>query len=125
MGTVRTGLGWPPADLTVEQDREDLIRHVDEMSRHESFNYAIFDPLGCTLLGCVYIDPPETAVHDTEVCWWVVDSEVAGPLDRCLAAAIPRWLEDHWPLTRPRIVGRDITWAAWHAEVDRAEGHGS
>jgi hypothetical protein len=84
--------GWPPTDMTIEQDRDDLLRHVDEMSRNESFNYAIFDAQERRLFGCVYIDPPATPVHDAEVCWWVVDDEVAGPLDRCLDTAIPRWL---------------------------------
>jgi hypothetical protein len=110
--------GWPPADMTMEQDRHDLIRHVDEMSRNESFNFAIFDAEERHLLGCVYIDPPESPLHDAEVCWWVVDEEVAGALDHCLDGAIPRWLDDHWPLERPRIIGRDISWAAWHAEGD-------
>ena len=45
--------------MTVEQDREDLARHEDEMVDHESFNYALFDPGETELLGCVYIDPPE------------------------------------------------------------------
>lgn len=117
--------GWPPADMTIEQDREDLVRHVDEMSRNESFNYAFFDARERELRGCVYIDPPASAGHDAEVCWWVVDDEVAGPLERCLDVAVPRWLDDHWPLTRPRIVGRDMTWAAWHAEAERDQDVGS
>lgn len=89
------------------------------MSRNESFNYAIFDPQEQQLLGCVSIDPPEAAGHDAEVCWWIVDGEVGGPLDRWLDVAIPRWLEDHWPLNRPRVVGRDITWDDWQAEAAR------
>ena len=112
--------GWPPADMTIEQDRDDLIRHVEEMSRNESFNYAIFDAEERHLLGCVYIDPPATTDHDAQVCWWVADEEVSGPLDRCLDDAISRWLEDQWRLERPRIIGRDITWTAWHAEGDEA-----
>ncbi|MCC5946985.1 MAG: GNAT family N-acetyltransferase [Nitriliruptoraceae bacterium] len=114
--------GWPPPDMTLEQDRDDLIRHVDEMSRNESFNFAIFDPDERHLLGCVYVDPPESPAHDAEVCWWVVDEEVDGPLDRVLEGAIARWLDDAWPLERPRIVGRDISWADWHAEVEGGDG---
>ena len=30
--------GWPPAAMTVEQDREDLAHHEAEIERHESFN---------------------------------------------------------------------------------------
>lgn len=108
--------GWPPADMTIEQDRDDLIRHVDEMSRNESFNFAIFDAEERRLFGCVYVDPPEAVGHDAEVCWWVVDEEIGGRLERCLEVAIPDWLDDDWPLERPRVIGRDISWAAWHAE---------
>jgi len=112
--------GWPPADLTVEQDRDDLIRHVDEMSRNESFNLAIFDEDGQQLVGCLYIDPPEAEGYDAEVSWWVVDAEVEGPLARCLDETIPTWLTAAWPFTRPRIIGRDISWADWHAEAQTA-----
>jgi hypothetical protein len=35
--------GWPPATMTVEQDREDLDRHAREIDAHEAFNYAVLD----------------------------------------------------------------------------------
>lgn len=108
---------WPPADMTREQDRDDLRRHADEMERNESFNFAIFDADETALLGCVYVDPPEADGYDAEVVWWVVDAEVDGPLDAALTDAIPAWLEHGWPLERPRIVGRDVSLADWHAEV--------
>jgi RimJ/RimL family protein N-acetyltransferase len=108
--------GWPPADMTPEQDEEDLARHADEMTRNESFNFAIFDADETALLGCVYVDPPEAEGHDAEVSWWVVDDEVGSPLERAVEAEVPAWLEARWPLQRPRIVGRDVTWEAWHAE---------
>ncbi len=53
--------GWPPATMTAEQDREDLAHHEAEIERHESFNYALFDPGETALLGCVYIDPAREA----------------------------------------------------------------
>ena len=58
-----TAWGWPPATMTVEQDREDLQRHADEIERHESFNYALFDEAETVLLGCVYVDPPTRAAR--------------------------------------------------------------
>jgi hypothetical protein len=108
---------WPPADMTREQDRDDLARHADEMERNESFNFAIFDAEETALLGCVYVDPPEAEGFDAEVCWWVVDDEVGSELERCLDDAIPAWLDVEWPLDTPRIVGRDISWEDWQAEV--------
>jgi uncharacterized spore protein YtfJ len=107
---------WPPADMTREEDHEDLVRHADEMTRNESFNYAVFDADETALLGCVYVDPPEAEGYDAEVVWWVVDDEVGSDLERTLTEAVPTWLAARWPLRSPRIVGRDLTWDAWHAE---------
>src|SRR6476619_1234974 len=74
--------GWPPATMTAEQDREDLQHHADEMERHESFNYALFDDAESVLVGCVYVDPPEKAGDaDAEISWWVVDGYVGTPVD--------------------------------------------
>src|SRR3546814_2344598 len=68
--------GWPPAAMTLEQDREDLAHHEREIAAHESFNYALLDAAETELLGCVYIDPPRDPDVDGEavVSWWVVDA---------------------------------------------------
>ena len=104
---------WPPASMTREQDRADLARHEREIEVHESFNYALFDTAESTLLGCVYIDPPEKAGADAEICWWVVDTLVGGATDAALAELIPRWIGASWPFGSPRYIGRDIAWAQW------------
>jgi hypothetical protein len=91
--------GWPPADLMFEADREDLARHEREIAAHETFNYAVLDDEESELLGCVYIDPPETdspAGTDAVVSWWVVDDEVGGGLDRTLSRFLPQWLAGTW-----------------------------
>lgn len=95
--------GWPPATMTVEQDRADLARHEREIAAHESFNYALFDTAETALLGCVYIDPPEAPGADAEVSWWVVDDVTGTPLATALDALVPRWLADTWPFTHPRF----------------------
>jgi RimJ/RimL family protein N-acetyltransferase len=110
--------GWPPPDMTREQDHEDLVRHADEMTRNESFNFACFDVDETALLGCVYLDPPEADGTDAEISWWVVDDQVGTELEAAMLPAIEAWLDDAWPLTRPRIVGRDISWEDWHAEAE-------
>ena len=105
--------GWPPADMTADADREDLARHAAEMTRNESFNYAVFDTDEAVLLGCVYIDPPERVGADAEISWWVIDAHVDGPVEQALDRFVPRWIATDWPLERPRFVGRDLTWAEW------------
>lgn len=110
--------GWPPASMTREQDRVDLARHEDEMERHLSFNYAMFDADETALLGCVYIDPPEKTGADAEISWWVVDECVGTELEAALDALVPRWIAADWPFTGPRYVGRDLSWDDWLALPD-------
>ena len=91
--------GWPPADMTYAADRKDLARHEAEIAAHVSFNYAVLDRAETSLLGCVYIDPPDRrtpAGADALVSWWVVDPERDGPLQRALDEFVPRWLAERW-----------------------------
>ena len=105
----------PSATMTHEQDRVDLARHEDEIARHASFNYALFDTDETALLGCVYIDPPEKEGADAEISWWVVDECVGTDLEEALDELIPRWIAESWPFARPRFVGRDLSWPEWLA----------
>jgi hypothetical protein len=93
--------GWPPATLTVEQDRDDLAHHEAEMEAGASFNYALFDPGETELLGCVYVDPPCEPGTDAEISWWVVDWQVGGPVEAALDDLVPRWITRQWPFANP------------------------
>jgi hypothetical protein len=91
--------GWPPADMSFEDDRRDLARHEAEIAARETFNYAVLDAQETALLGCVYVDPPDEGTPpgtDAVVSWWVVDQEVGGPLDRTLAEFVPVWMAEIW-----------------------------
>lgn len=110
-----TAWGWPPTTMTAEEDREDLARHADEMTRNESFNYALFDAEESALLGCVYIDPPDRIGADAEISWWVIDELVGGRVEDALDLFVPTWISAAWPLTSPRYVGRDLSWDDWLA----------
>jgi len=116
--------GWPPEDMTREEDRVDLARHEAEQVAHKSFNYAILAPGEAALLGCVYIDPPFRVEGDAEVSWWVVDAEVGGPLERCLDEEIPRWIRRAWPFFLPVLIGSsppcDMTWEEYLALPEAA-----
>jgi RimJ/RimL family protein N-acetyltransferase len=91
--------GWPPADMSYEDDRRDLARHEAEIAAHEAFNYAVVDKDETALLGCVYVDPPdETAPPGTDavVSWWVVDDAVGSELEQALDGFVPSWLVEVW-----------------------------
>ena len=105
--------------MTVEQDREDLAHHERDIAAHASFLYGLFDDAETELLGCVYIDPPEKiGGADAEVSWWVVDRLVGSDVERALDELVPRWLAEDWPLRRPRLVGRELSWEEWLALPD-------
>jgi hypothetical protein len=95
--------GWPPATMTLEQDRDDLAHHEAEIAAHETFNYALLDAQESELLGCVYIDPPDSGSPDgadAVSSWWVVDEMVGSELERALDEFVPRWLADTWGFER-------------------------
>jgi hypothetical protein len=95
--------GWPPADMTFEDDRRDLAHHEREIAALKSFNYAVLDAPESELLGCVYIDPPaEGDDCDALVSWWVVDSGVGSSLEAELQAFVPVWVTTTWPFRKPR-----------------------
>ncbi|MGV8909184.1 MAG: GNAT family N-acetyltransferase [Propionicimonas sp.] len=107
--------GWPPATMTIEQDRDDLLHHEREISAHLSFNYAVFDEAETELLGCVYIDPPEKVGADAEVSWWIRDEYLGTEVDDSLNRLVPVWLVSSWPFTQVRYIGRDLSWEEWLA----------
>jgi RimJ/RimL family protein N-acetyltransferase len=92
--------GWPPSTMSIEQDRDDLAHHEQEIEAHESFNYALFDADETELLGCVYIDPPdgEAPGVGAVVSWWVVDEAVGTAVEEALEEGVPAWLATAWPL---------------------------
>lgn len=94
--------GWPPADMSYDEDRADLARHEAETATREAFNYAILDRDEDQLLGCLYIDPSPDEGIDAQASWWVIDAELGGELDVALAELIPRWLDEVWPFAEVR-----------------------
>jgi hypothetical protein len=110
--------GWPAAELTVDEDRADLVRCEVAGVRHESFTYALLDVGETELLGRVRVEQPRKAGADGDVWWWVVDALVGGPVEAALADVVPRWVRLRWPLSRPRFVGVDLSWTEWSALPD-------
>lgn len=50
--------GWPPKDLTLEQDLIDLGWPQKEFQLGSTFDYAVMSLDEKQLLGCIYVDPP-------------------------------------------------------------------
>jgi hypothetical protein len=111
--------GWPPADLTLEQDLKDLRWHEEEFQRRSSFDYAVISNDGARLLGCVYVDPAEKAGYDAEVWLWVRTSELDAGLDAELYATVRRWIQERWPFDRVAYPGRELPLDRYDALPDR------
>ncbi len=82
--------GWPPDDLTLEQDLIDLGWHQKEFQLETSFDFAVMSLDERRLLGCVYVDPTENAGYDAEVALWVRADEVGTGLEAALEATVRR-----------------------------------
>jgi hypothetical protein len=68
--------------------------------------------------------PSGSSALAREICWWVVDEQVGTDLQHALDALVPQWIAAAWPFTRPRYIGRDMSWADWLAlpDVDPPRG---
>jgi RimJ/RimL family protein N-acetyltransferase len=107
--------GWPPPEMTAEQDRDDLQHHWDEIQAHASFNYALFDAEETVLIGCCYIDPTDKPGADADISWWVRDEYEGAPVEAALDIFVPAWIDRDWPFKQPRYPGIDLSWSDWIA----------
>jgi len=89
--------GWPPVNLSLEQDLIDLAWHQKEAQLHSSFNYAVMSLDQSQLLGCVYVDPPALDGTEAAVWFWARQSELARGFELKLEQFITQWLTDNWP----------------------------
>ena len=107
--------GWPPEDLSLEQDLIDLGWHQKEFQLRSSFNYAVMSLDEKKLLGCVYIDPPAKASFEAEVYLWARQSELENGLEEELFEVVKKWVDQEWPFKRVVYPGRDMSWQDYEA----------
>jgi RimJ/RimL family protein N-acetyltransferase len=63
------GRDWP-RDMTVEDNRRDLIRHAHDFAEHTGFTYTVRAQGDGHVIGCVYIYPRDNA-EGARVRSWV------------------------------------------------------
>jgi hypothetical protein len=98
--------------MTRDENRDDLVRHRADFEARTGFTYTVLAPREGveTVVGCVYIyppDPAETDPPDVAVRSWVRAADA--PLDAVLAATVREWLERDWPFRRIRYASRDAS----------------
>lgn len=104
---------WPPADLTLEQNRVDLAWHQKEHQRRDAFTYTVYDTDTNTELGCLYIQPTRVSNYEAGIYFWT--SAVAGRrnLTANISETIRQWISDDWPFDKIVYPGRDVQWEDW------------
>ncbi|HEU0199349.1 MAG TPA: GNAT family N-acetyltransferase [Burkholderiaceae bacterium] len=98
--------GWPPEDMTIEQNIVDLGWHQKEFQLRSSFDYAVMSLDESRLLGCVYVDPPHEQGTDADVWFWARQSELSSGLEETLEGFLLSWLFAHWPFKAVTINGQ-------------------
>jgi hypothetical protein len=112
-GTFGPDHDWPPADLTLDQNRIDVAWHHKEFQRRDAFTYAVVDPAGRVELGCVYVQPTRAQGYDAAVYFWVSEAGVDRGLAGAIESEVRGWLADEWPFEAVAYPGRDIPWTEW------------
>ena len=106
---------WPADDMTIESNYEDLEYHENDFKERKSFTYTMRSVDDSRCIGCVYIYPWRGKVYDSQVYYWVIDSEKVKGLDEKLGNFLRDWIENTWPIENPVFPGRDMTWEEWEA----------
>jgi RimJ/RimL family protein N-acetyltransferase len=91
---------WPRANFTLEENRTDLARHLEEFERREAFAYTVLDPDGEECLGCIYLNPARGEERSVMLAMWVIEPELEFDLDDHLLRSVVSWLEADWPMDR-------------------------
>ena len=95
---------WPPTDgMSIEANLADLTRHAADFASGSGFTFTVLDPATGSVIGCVYLYPPERE-GDVIVQSWVRADR--SNLDTPLADAVASWLATEWPWQRPDRCGR-------------------
>jgi hypothetical protein len=97
---------WPRPGFTLEENLADLERHQQESLSRQAFAYTVVSLDEKRVLGCVYIDPPETTGSDAVVAMWVRQMEYDKGLDKILFNTVREWINSDWPFKKVDYPGR-------------------
>jgi hypothetical protein len=104
---IRSTPGYPdgrwPHEMTLDENRDDLVGHARDFADRTGFTYTVLDPSSGEVIGCVYIYPAKSG--GAEVLSWVRADRAA--LDVPLYRTISDWLAASWPFSRVEYAARD------------------
>lgn len=97
---------WPRPGFTLEENLADLERHQQEFLSRKAFAYTVVSLDETRVLGCVYINSPETTDSDAVVVMWVRQTEIDKGLDEILFNRVRDWISSDWPFKKVDYPGR-------------------
>lgn len=97
---------WPRPGFTLEENLADLERHQQEFLSRKAFAYTVVSLDETRVLGCVYIDPPETTDSNAVVVMWVRQTEYDKGLGEILFNEVRNWISSEWPFKKVDYPGR-------------------
>jgi len=97
---------WPRPGFTLKENFADLEEHQQEFLSRKAFAYTVVSLDETRVLGCVYIDPPETTDSDAVVVMWVRQTEYDKGLDEILFNRVRNWISSDWPFKKVDYPGR-------------------
>jgi hypothetical protein len=97
---------WPRLGFTLEENLGDLERHQQEFLSRKAFAYTVVSLDETKILGCVYVNPPETVDSDAVVVMWVRQTEYDKGLDDLLFNSVRDWIGSIWPFRKVSYPGR-------------------
>jgi hypothetical protein len=103
--------GWPHKGFTLEENRRDLERHEQEFNDRDAFAYTVLCLDESQVLGCVYLNPPDSDTVDVDVHMWVRERDYEGGLALHLHRHVASWLTQTWPFSRVRFKRPDYYFA--------------
>jgi len=98
------GASWPHP-MTIEENRDDLIRHAGDFAARTGFTYTILGAATGIVIGCVYIYPSDRLDRDARVRSWVRAED--GELDPVVYRVVCDWLASSWPFESVDYAERD------------------
>ena len=103
---------WPPSDLTIQEDRDDLQWHANEFEAGTSFAFLVTATRERLCNGCLYLFPTQSPDHDIEAYLWIrsdLDNAISKPIEEQIIA----WVNQAWPFRHVAWPGRDCPIEDW------------
>lgn len=89
---------WPPADMSIDDNRIALENHWTEFENHEAYAYTVLSPDKNSCLGCIYLNPSTRSKTSLSVIFWVRADQLATGLDIHLVETIIAEVQKSWPV---------------------------